>query len=212
MRDPDAIYESAAGGDTGAFGRCGQLLESACKTAAVAGALVFVALVAMSIVSIGGRKLISAPVPGDVELLQLCSAFASSTFFAWCHLNHGDVKVDFFTERMAASRVNALDAFGSLLVGAFGALIAWRTAAGAIGLQATGETTMILGVPVWLGQALMVPGFVLLALAGFYRAAWHWRRVRGRGAVRAGPLSGPAQPGQAASAARPGDFESEWKS
>ena len=29
---------------------------------------------------------------------------------------------------------------------------------------------MILGAPVWLGQTLMVPGFVLLALAGLYRA------------------------------------------
>ena len=39
---------------------------------------------------------------------------------------------------------------------------------GALTLQATGETTMILGAPVWLGQALMVPGFVLLALAGLF--------------------------------------------
>ena len=183
--DTDAIHEGATAGVPGAFGRWGRVLEAACKAAAIAGALVFVALVAMSIVSISGRKLISSPVPGDVELLQLCSAFASSTFLAWCHLNHGDVKVDFFTEHMAAAKVHALDAFGSGLVGAFGALIAWRTAAGAIGLHATGETTMILGVPLWLGQGLMVPGFVLLALAGFYRAAWHWRRMRRGGALRA---------------------------
>ena len=36
----------------------------------------------MSIVSISGRKLFSAPVPGDVEMLQMCAAFASSSFFA----------------------------------------------------------------------------------------------------------------------------------
>ena len=159
------------------YGRYGRWLEFACKAAAIAGALVFVALVAMSIVSISGRKLFSAPVPGDVELLQLCAAFAASTFFAWCHLNHGDVKVDFFTEWLATSTVHALDSFGSLLVAAFGALVAWRTAAGALSLQATGETTMILGLPVWLGQALMVPGFVLLALAGLHRAAWHARKA-----------------------------------
>ena len=34
---------------------------------------------------------------------------------------------------------------------------------------------MILGLPLWLGQALMVPGFVLLALAGLYRFGWHLR-------------------------------------
>ena len=111
--------------------RYGRWLERACKVAAIAGALVFVGLVLMSIVSISGRKLLSTPVPGDVEMLQLCAAFASSSFFAWCHLNRGDVKVDFFTEHLAARHVHALDAFGSLLVGGFGTLIAWRTAAGA---------------------------------------------------------------------------------
>lgn len=168
----------------GAFGRG---LEVACKVAAIVGALVFVALVLMSIVSISGRKLASAPVPGDVEMLQLCAAFASSSFFAWCHLNHGDVKVDFFTERLAARQVHALDALGSLLVAAFGALIAWRTGAGALSLHAAGETTMILGAPVWLGQALMVPGFVLLALAGLSRAAGHWQAMR-QGAPAGTPL------------------------
>ena len=34
----------------------------------------------------------------------------------------------------------------------------------------------ILALPVWLSQALMVPGFALLALAGFYMA---WRFLRG---------------------------------
>ena len=105
------------------------------------GALVFVALVAMSIVSISGRKLFSAPVPGDVELLQLCAAFASSSFFAWCHLNHGDVKVDFFTERLPERAVHALDAVGSALVAAFGALLAWRTGAGVASVHAASETT-----------------------------------------------------------------------
>jgi TRAP-type C4-dicarboxylate transport system permease small subunit len=160
------------------IGPFGRALRLACQAAAVAGALVFVALVVMSIVSISGRKLFSAPVPGDVELLQLCSAFASASFFAWCHLNHGDVKVDFFTEHLPARWVHRLDAIGSLLVGLFGALIAWRTGAGALMLADAGETTMILGLPVWLGQALMVPGFVLLALAGAYMAGRHLRLAR----------------------------------
>jgi TRAP-type C4-dicarboxylate transport system permease small subunit len=170
--------DAAAAAAHSDFGRYGRALELACKVAAIAGALVFVGLVVMSIVSISGRKLASAPVPGDVEVLQLCSSFAAASFFAWCHLNLGDVKVDFFTERLPAKYVHLLDAIGSLLVGAFGALIAWRTAAGALALKATGETTMILGAPLWLGQALMVPGFALLALAGLYRAHWHFSHLR----------------------------------
>ena len=160
------------------FGAIGRWLASACQAAAVAGALVFVALVLMSVVSLSGRKLFSAPVPGDVELLQLCAAFASSSFFAWCHLNHGDVKVDFFTDRLRERSVHALDAAGSALVAAFAVLLAWRTGAGAASLHAAGETTMILGLPLWAGQALMVPGFVLLAAAGFYMAMHLLRRSR----------------------------------
>jgi TRAP-type C4-dicarboxylate transport system permease small subunit len=163
------------------FGPTGRILFAVCKTAAVIGTLVFTALVVMSIVSITGRKLWSAPVPGDVELLQLCSAFAAASFFAYCHLNRGDVKVDFFTDGLSMRAVHSLDAIGSLLVGLFGALIAWRTAAGASMLQDAGETSMILGLPLWIGEALMVPGFVLLALAGFYMCVWHIRRAVRRG-------------------------------
>ena len=88
---------SAAGTIEVSFGPGGRALRAAAKQLAIGGGLVFVALVAMSIVSIVGRKLFAWPVPGDVEMLQMCAAFASSAFFAWCHLVNGDVKVDFFT-------------------------------------------------------------------------------------------------------------------
>ena len=153
---------------TPAFGPGGRALLAAAKQLAIGGGLVFVALVAMSLTSIVGRKLFSWPVPGDVEMLQMCAAFASASFFAWCHLVDGDVKVDFFTHNLSPRAVAAMDAAGSLLVGLFGALIAWRTAAGAIALREVGETSAVLGWPVWVAQALMVPGFALLAAAGFY--------------------------------------------
>jgi len=154
------------------FGAAGRALLALSKYVAMGGGLVFVVLVAMEIVSIVGRKLLSAPVPGDVEILQMCAAFASAAFFAYCHLIGGDVKVDFFTHNLAPHRVALLDAFGSLLVGAFGVLIAWRTWAGAMSLKDSGVTSAVLGWPQWISQALMVPSFMLLALAGLYMA-WH---------------------------------------
>jgi len=160
------------------LGAAGRILLIVTKAVAIAGGLVFVALVAMEIVSIVGRKVFSAPVPGDVEILQMCAAFASATFFAYCHLIGGDVKVDFFTHNLRPHRIDFLDAIGSLLVGLFGALLAWRTAAGALVLKEVGETSAVLGWPVWFAQALMVPGFVLLALAGFYVAGHRLRRAR----------------------------------
>ncbi len=170
----DAATQATPGGGE-RFGPGGRLLLFLARYLAIAGGLVFVALVAMQIVSIVGRKLFAWPVPGDVELLQMCAAFAASAFFAWCHLMNGDVKVDFFTHNLPPRRVAALDCVGSLLVGSFGALIAWRTAAGALSVRAVGETSAVLGLPVWIAQALMVPGFVLLAAAGLYMSAQRLR-------------------------------------
>ena len=164
---------AAMGGRT--FGPGGRAMLAWSKNLAIAGGLVFVGLVVMSIVSIVGRKLFSWVVPGDVELLQMCAAFAASSFFAYCHMVNGDVKVDFFTHNLAPRTVARLDAFGSLLVGLFGALIAWRTAAGALSIKEVGETSAILGWPVWVAQALMVPGFAMLAAAGFYMCVYHLR-------------------------------------
>ena len=173
------------------FGRA--LLVTA-RWLAFAGGSIFVALVLMSIVSIVGRKVVAWPVPGDVELLQMCAAFASSSFFAYCHLIGGDVKVDFFTHNLRPSIVNRLDAFGSLLVGLFGALIAWRTAAGALALKEVGETSAVLALPVWVAQMLMVPGFVVLALAGFSMCARKLALARESSPTSTSPPSLPASP------------------
>jgi len=172
VQEPDATPVHHPGiAERGPYGR---LLLAVSRWFAFAGGVIFTALVAMSIVSIVGRKLFNAPVPGDVEVLQMCAAFASASFFAYCHLMHGDVKVDFFTAHIASSKRRFLDAAGSLLVGLFGALLAWRTWAGALSLKEGGETSAILELPVWLAQALMVPSFVLLALAGFYMCVQTW--------------------------------------
>jgi len=157
------------------FGPMGYRLLAVSKTFAVLGGLVFVVLVMMSIVSIVGRKLAASPVPGDVEVLQMCAAFACACFFAYCHLISGDVKVDCFTARASARTVRRLDAVGSLLFALMGLALAWRGAVGAWSVRDSGETSVILGWPVWIPQMLMLPGFVLMGLAGLYMVGAHLR-------------------------------------
>lgn len=159
------------------FGPWGQSLLLSCKALSVTGGLLFVALVAMSIVSIVGRKLASAPVPGDVEILQMAAAAASASFFGYCHMNQGDVKVDFFTAKAKHRTVHTMDSLASVLVGAFGTLLTWRVWVGAQSTWSSQETSAILGWPVAVAQFAMVPGFLLLALAGGYMAVWHARQA-----------------------------------
>lgn len=157
------------------FGPMGGRLLALSRVLSLAGGLVFVLLVAMSIVSIVGRKLAASPVPGDVELLQMSAAFACACFFAYCHLVGGDVKVDFFTARASTRTVHRLEAVGSLLFGLMGAALTWRGSVGMWAMKEAGETSVVLGWPVWVAQALMLPGFALMALAGLYMVGAHLR-------------------------------------
>jgi TRAP-type C4-dicarboxylate transport system permease small subunit len=173
---------TASANPSGHYGPVGRALLATARTFALVGGAAFVALVAMQIVTIVGRKLFSWTVPGDLELLQMGAAFASASFFAWCHMVGGEVKVDFFTDRMAPRKVALMDAFGALLVAAFGALVAWRTGVGALSIKEAGETSAILGWPVWVPMALMVPSFALLALCALYRSL-HLIRLAGKQAT-----------------------------
>ena len=162
------------------FGPGGNFLLALSRLMAIIGGLIFVGLVMMSVVSIVGRKTVGFVVPGDVEVLQMLAASASASFFPYCHLLHGDIKVDFFTHNMEQKKLWIIDAFGSLLVGLFGALLAWRSWAGAMTVKDASETSMILAWPVWIPQAFMVPGFALLAVAGTYMFV-HQLRMAARG-------------------------------
>lgn len=147
-------------------------LHALAKGGALLGGFVFIAMTVMLVVTIVCRKLFAWQVPGDVEIVQMGAALASSYFFAWCHLMRGEVKVDFATNHLPQAWINALDGFGSLLVGTFGALLAWRSGALALASLRVGEQSAVLAWPVWIVQGLMVPGLALLALAGFHEA---WR-------------------------------------
>ncbi len=162
------------------FGPGGRFLLAVARLMAIIGGLVFVGLVVMSVISIVGRKTVGFVVPGDVEVLQMLAACASASFFPYCHLIHGDVKVDFFTHNLSQKTLWLMDAVGSLLIGLVGALIAWRAWAGAMMVMDNGETSMILQWPVWIPQALMVPGFVMLAVSGAYMSV-HQVRMALRG-------------------------------
>jgi hypothetical protein len=59
------------------------------------------------------------------------------------------------------------------------ALLAWRTAAGMLTVKAAGEITMIVGFPVWLGYAAIVPSLALTALVGLATALTSLEASRG---------------------------------
>jgi TRAP-type C4-dicarboxylate transport system permease small subunit len=68
-----------------------------------------------------------------------------------------------------------LDAIGALLVALMGALLAWRSAAGALAVGEAQETTMILGLPMWWSYAALAPGLALAAVIALWQGHHLWR-------------------------------------
>lgn len=151
----------------------GRVLLRLSQAMALAGAGLLLAMMGLSVWSILGRRLFNAPVSGDYEWVQLGMAVAVSAFLPLTQMRGGHVIVDFFTLHASQAVKRRLDAAGAALLAACAALLAWRLAAGALAMGASGEESMLLGIPLWTAYAGMVPGFVLLAATGLYGAARH---------------------------------------
>jgi len=155
--------------------RLGRMIEASCSAFALAGGALLTAMALMAVASILMRWFGGKPVQGDFELVQLGCAASIAAFMPYCQLRRGHIIVDFFTTRASMETQKTLDALGASLLALVAALIAWRTAAGALAVWTSGETTMIRAVPIWYAYAAMVPSFALTAIAGLYTAWSSWR-------------------------------------
>ena len=156
----------------------GRLLFRLCRGFAIAGGLVLTIITVMSVASTASRAVTGRPLLGDFELVQLGCAVAVAAFLPWGQMRRSHVLVDFFTTGVTANTRRVLDGMGALLIAGCAALIAWRMVIGTVDLKSSGESSMLLGVPIWYAYALMVPSFMLLALAALHSAWSEWRGIR----------------------------------
>jgi len=165
LADPEIGRDSA-------FGRA---LDRAARVFALLGGAVFTLLTLLSLYSVGMRNLAGSPIMGDWELVQIGCAVAIAACFPMCQMRGGHIIVDFFTQGVGRVTRKRLDGVGALVLAVMMALLAWRTAAGAVDAKANNETSMIMELPTWLGYALMVPSFALASVAALYVASRHFR-------------------------------------
>jgi TRAP-type C4-dicarboxylate transport system permease small subunit len=151
-------------------------IEVLAVISAVLGGTITTAIALMSVTSITLRALGFLPIQGDFELVQVGLAASIALFMPWCQLKGGNIIVDFFTARAGIRTQRRLDCIGALLTALVMALVAWRTGVGALSALRTGETTMILGFPIWWSYAVMTPGLALTSLAALLCAWRFWRQ------------------------------------
>ena len=144
-------------------------LERLTRAVALAGGLLLVGVMGMTVVSVVGRYLFNAPVPGDYEITELAIGIAVFAFFPYCHITNANIVVELFTGRMPPRIRTALDTVHNITFAIVAGLITWRLFIGATHKLDDGETTVFLGIPVhWayfsalLGAGLLTVVCVLL--------------------------------------------------
>jgi TRAP-type C4-dicarboxylate transport system permease small subunit len=148
----------------------GRLLNRFAVLLAYAGGIIIAGVGIMSAVSIVGRSAFSYPILGDFELVEFGIAVAGACFLPYCQSTRGNIVVDFFTRTASPRTTKWLDRLGALLLAVMFLAIGWRTLAGSIDILRSGETTMLMGLPVWLGYALMVPGVIVAGVIALAQA------------------------------------------
>jgi TRAP-type C4-dicarboxylate transport system permease small subunit len=133
---------------------------------AMLGGVLLTGIALMSVYSVFMRNALGKPIQGDFELVQVACAASTAAFMPLCHLKGGHIIVDFFTTKASALTRARLDAIGAVLLGVVFALLAWRTGAGAMDALRNDESSMMMGFPLWIGYAAMVPSLVLAAVIG----------------------------------------------
>lgn len=138
---------------------------------ALAGGLVLIALINMSLISIIGRKLFSAPIRGDIELMEIGASIAIAAFLPLCEMRGLHIKVDTFTMKLPGCVQRGLDAIGHSLCMLAALILAWRTGLQLLDNLEYGDVSTLLSIPMWIPLALIVPSLTLLALASAWRVA-----------------------------------------
>jgi TRAP-type C4-dicarboxylate transport system permease small subunit len=110
------------------------------------------------------------PIQGDVELTQLGVALCISLCLPWCQVHGANIIVDFFTQKVGPRRQALLDGIGALALATMTALLAWRTAVGAMSIHEASETSVILGLPMWWTYAMLAPGLALTCLVALIQS------------------------------------------
>jgi TRAP-type C4-dicarboxylate transport system permease small subunit len=148
---------------------------------AMVGGLCASLVAVMTVVSVTGRAAISAPIQGDVELTQLGVALCISLCLPWCQVHGANIIVDFFTQKVGPRQQAILDGIGAIALAAMTALLAWRTAVGAASIHEAGETSVILGLPMWWTYAMLAPGLALTCVVALVQAGllFNGRDIKG---------------------------------
>lgn len=134
---------------------------------ALAGGLLLMGVVLMNAYSLFADILFRRPLSGDFELVEVGVAIAAFAFLPYCQLTGANVTADIFTQSAGPRTIALLALFSAVIAFAFSLLLTWRMSVGLLDIRAYGETTVIMGFPIWLAYVPIVASLAMLGLASF---------------------------------------------
>ena len=150
----------------------GRVLTRISRIFVIIGGISLTAAGFLTVISVMGRYLFDAPIPGDFELVETACALAVFSFLPYCQLQKGNVLVDFFTYRLSPRKRGLLDSLSALIYTAIAVLLTWRLWVGGLDLLRTNEQTIVLQVPRAYNFIFIMPCMVLLVVVSAY-TIWH---------------------------------------
>ncbi len=140
------------------------------RMAAMLGGVIMTALTIMVVLSVLGRWLISSPIYGDFEMVEMGTAISVFLFLPYCHMTRGNVIVDLFLSWASRRTQLFFDVLGSLALSVIAGGLSWRMIHGGLEMVEYGETTYILALPLGWAFPFAVLSFALLSLCAAYTA------------------------------------------
>jgi len=145
----------------------GRVLYQIAKWLAILGGVILCAMAALTTISVTGRSALSAPIPGDFELVAIGTGLAVFAFLPWCQMVRGNVLVDFFMIKTPVRTRVIADIVGGLLYFLIATLLTWRLIFGAIDMYQYNEVSMTINFPRWttFPVSIALLGFLVIVIA-----------------------------------------------
>jgi TRAP-type C4-dicarboxylate transport system permease small subunit len=145
----------------------GRVLYSVSKWLAIIGGILLCLMALLTTLSVTGRSLFLAPVPGDFELVAIGTGLAVFAFLPWCQMTRGNVLVDFFMSPAPVRAKTVCDVIGGVFYLVIASLLTWRMIFGGLDMYNYAEKSMTINFPRWttFPPSILMLGFLVIVIA-----------------------------------------------
>ncbi len=157
----------------------GRALLALTKAMSMVGGVFLLAAVAITVASVFGRYVFSAPLPGDYELVEIVCAIAIFLFFPMTHATDGNLRAEFFTSALPLSAKRVLEIIHDMIFMGISGLLAWRMSHALVDKFYNGEFSALLQIPLWIPLTVAVASMALVSLVCLLRIVASFKALGG---------------------------------